>query len=691
MNRRDFLAANTAALASPVLSQTAAQPHQPIPRAKWIENGIIDAGGSHEPHSFVIRRGGYRLDAHERYQEAQSEEVLRRLKSQGVEVFHTHLYKGAGMAHEKAEMEDAKRVAAIAHGLGMRVDSYLQWNTMMYETFFAEEPRAKNWVQRDEAGVPIKLVYGFQQSFRYRPCFANAEYLEYLGRIVRYAVEEVKTDFIHFDNFDLNSEPDSCHCESCVNGFRRFLRTKYTAAERKERFGFENIDHVNPPSWNRQNPPERMEIIFDPAIQEWIDFRCQVMSDALGQMAKLAKSINPEVVIEVNPHGIQGGNRAWEAGLDHSRFLKHTQVFWTEEHNAPEYLDDGRLISTIRSYKLGRRYNNIVFTYIAGDPAAMAESLAFNQTIGYAGNDPLPKNMLKYIAFYKQHRDYFTGAVDAGNVALLRSYPSITYHNARAQLSAILMEQALIQSRIPFDLIFDEHVADLSKYRVLILPDSQCLSDAQLASIRAFVQNGGGLVATGLSGMYDQWRRLRVKPGLLGLVDSQRPARGYEENVQRSEEAGRHVTKEFGKGRVVHFPSIPFDGDLPPMTNYFKIDRRFWKAPSNWAEMAKLVRWAAREEIPVTISGPPYLVANLVAQPENRRSMIHLINYNHRNTPEISPVEITCSIPKGEAVKQVRILSPDDAPRTIDARPAPGGAAFTVPLLKTYSIAVVNW
>jgi hypothetical protein len=92
-----------------------------------------------------------------------------------------------------------------------------------------------------------------------------------------------------------------------------------------------------------------MRIIYDPAIQEWIDFRCQSMTDALRQMALYAKSLNPEVVIEVNPHGITGGNRAWQAGLDHSRFLKWTEVFWTEEGNPPGYAPDGRLVSKIRA------------------------------------------------------------------------------------------------------------------------------------------------------------------------------------------------------------------------------------------------------------------------------------------------------------------------------------------------------
>ena len=90
------------------------------PKAKWIENGLIDAGGSHEPYVFIVRTGGAPRDTRAMLDRAQSEETLRRLKSQGVEVFHTHLYKGFGMAAEKAEMEETKRVAALAHQLGLK-------------------------------------------------------------------------------------------------------------------------------------------------------------------------------------------------------------------------------------------------------------------------------------------------------------------------------------------------------------------------------------------------------------------------------------------------------------------------------------------------------------------------------------------------------------------------------------------
>jgi glycosyl hydrolase family 42 (putative beta-galactosidase) len=691
MTRRNFFLSKIAGVTAlhAAASARAAEPTRPasLPRAKWIENGIIDAGGSHEPYSFVVRRGGHRLDAYQRYQNAQSEEVIRRLKDNGVEVFHTHFYKGAGMVHEKAEMEDAKRVAEIAHRYGLKVDSYLQWNTMLYETFFAEEPRAKDWVQRDADGRPILLRYGHQQSFRYRPCFSNQEYLEYLKKLVRYAVEEVKTDFIHFDNYDLSPEPDSCHCPHCVRGFRDSLCRKYTPERRKERFGFDNVDYVNPPRWNRPNPPEKMQIIYDPGIQEWIDYRCHSMAEALRQMAEYAKSMNPEVVIEVNPHGITGGNRAWEAGLDHARFLNYTEVFWTEEGNKPAYRSDGRLTSTIRSYKLARAFRNVLFNYISGDAASMAEGLSFNQTIGFVGSDPIPPEMLKYIAFYRRHRDLYVGAQDSGTVALLRSYPSITYNQPRVQLGTILMEQALIQARIPFDLVFDQHLKDLSKYRVLILPETECLSDEQLAQVRRFVENGGGLIATGQAGMYDEWRRVRVKPGLEGLIDVRAEAVGYQESVEQTEISGAGTRKEVAKGRVVYFPAVQYDGPVPEHADYFEIGSRFWKLPKNWMEITESVRWAARNEIPATITGPLYLVANVVDQPEKRRRMIHLVNYNSGKVPEIAGVRVTCRLPDGAVPKEVTLYSPDlNAPRTL-----PPANTIAVPPVKVYSVVAVSW
>jgi hypothetical protein len=675
------------------VAQAATRGTEP-PQGSWIKDGLILAGGDQEPYIFVVRRGGQKLDAHEYYEFEQSEKAIRKLKDQGIEVFLTHLYKGFGMAAEKPDMEVTIRTAAMAHRLGMKVDTYIQWDTMMYETFFAEEPRAQGWIQCDQWGQPIMTEYGFQQSFRYRPCFSNQEYIDYLKKVVHYAVVEVKTDFIHFDNFDLSPEPDSCHCNGCKSGFRKFLKTKYSPEQRKERFGFENVDFVNPPLWNGSNRPEKLVIIFDPVFQEWIDYRCHTMEDALGQMVDLIRPLNPEVVVEINFGGVVGHNNPWTRGNDHSKLLKHTQVFCDEQDSPPDYLPDGRLITTIRTYKMARTYQNIVLIDSLASELANGENLAFNQTIGSAGDDPLNQEVLKYISFYRRNRDLYVGTKDVATVAVLRSHPSITYNNSRAGLSAILVEQALIQARVPFQLIFDEHLGDLSPSlcKVLILPNSECLSDDQLALVRRFVEAGGGLIATEQAGLYDQWRRLRVKPGLEGLVDNQPPAAAYQEEVRNAPvAAGPPSRKPVGRGRVVYFPGIEFEGPLPPPEPYFHIGPEFWKRPKNSKELIDAVSWTAQSDLPLRVTGPDFLAANLVEQPDKRRRLVHLVNYN-RQVPSIENIEVQCAMPEGQPASAVRLYAADsDAYKTLNFQMQGTKAVFTVPRLNVYCMVAVAW
>ena len=143
---------------------------------------------------------------------------------------------------------------------------------------------------------------------------------------------------------------------------------------------------------------------------------------------------------------------------------------------------------------------------------------------------------------------------------MLRSYASLTNNNAACQLSTILVEQALIQASVPFALVFDEHLLDLKQYKVLILPNSECLSNDQLSLIRRYVDEGGGLVVTEAAGLYDEWRRVRTNPGLSGLVDNQEAVTGYQEEVEPQKQAGKAVvtrkTSRAGKSRLYSHDSF---------------------------------------------------------------------------------------------------------------------------------------
>lgn len=235
----------------------------------WIKDGFVDAGATHEPWIFQVRRSGaqFNLWQKDRYDYQMSEEYIKSLSESGVTVYHVSFYKGFGFKAEKGNMDKVAKAAALAHKYGMKVDTYIQWNTLAYETFFSEVPEAKKdlWYQIDVNGKPIMLTYGYQQSFRYRPCFNNDEYMNYYKeKIIRYAVEVVKTDFIHFDNFDYNHPAEADHNPATILAFRKYIGDKYSPSKLVERFGFDDISNVLPPMWNESNPAREVLTINDP-------------------------------------------------------------------------------------------------------------------------------------------------------------------------------------------------------------------------------------------------------------------------------------------------------------------------------------------------------------------------------------------------------------------------------------------
>jgi hypothetical protein len=191
------------------------------------------------------------------------------------------------------------------------------------------------------------------------------------------------------------------------------------------------------------------------------------------------------------------------------------------------------------------------------------------------------------------------------------------------------------------------------------------------------------LVAIGQAGLYDQWRRARATPGLAGLSDGQAPGRGYQEKVRETDEEGGTATrKEVGQGRAAYLPALRFDGPLPAPAAFFTISNRYWKRPANWQEFTDAVRWAARDDLPVRVDGPPHLVANLVSQPAPRRLLLHLLNY-HPTAKPIDNATLRCQVP----ATTIRIYSPDADVLTATARP---DGTFCLPTIRTYSIVVID-
>jgi len=606
---------------------------------EWIRDGFADAGATHEPWIFQVRRnnGNFNQWQKELYETQTSEEFIKSLAEAGISVYHIYGYKGFGFEAEKDHMDQAAKAAAIAHKYGMKVDTYIQWNTLAYETFFAEVPEAETdlWYQTDVNGKPILLTYSYQQSFRYRPCFNHKGYMDYFKKkIIRYAVEKIQTDFLHFDNFDFNYPPEADFNPATIAAFRKYLEDKYTPETRLERFGFESVSHVLPPMWNDSNPADKMVVINDPVIQEWIDFRCWTFTTRLAECARFARELNKEIAIEVNPHGLVGSNRAWEAGINHPDLMQYTNVIWTEDTNNPRW-ENGVAIGKFRHYKLGRTTHNFILTGNS-KPQDFAENLALNRTIGFLGTH-LPEGAGKrYLDFWLSHKELYTNMIGGEKVAILRSYPSMAYSVIETQVAVNTAEQVLQQRQIPFDIIFDQQLDNLGKYDVLVLANQESLSDISIANIKMFVKNGGGIVATGNTGMYDEWRRLRKNSLIREML------------METDWEKGKKNVMAFNywKGRVIYIPEL-----VPPEGEIKLGFESNWMMPENANELESDVYWAAGKILPLTVSAPEWVGVSHDTQV--KRDVIHLFNY--RDQQNVAGITLQY---KG-VVKKAWMVSPD--------------------------------
>jgi len=380
-------------------------------------------------------------------------------------------------------------------------------------------------------------------------------------------------------------------------------------------------------------------------------------------------------------------------------------IVWTEEGNEAGVTRDGILVSKIRTYKMATTLNKRVLTYTAeispdgtltsgraGGKLQMAESMTYNrQSLGMvggvlAGYGAAP-DQRRYIQFFRDNFEHFRDVDNIADVAVLQSHASMGFNNDRPWQSAMLFEQVLIQAKIPFDIVFDDNLRDLSKYRVLVLADQECLSDVQLELIRRFVKQGGGLVATEHSSLYTEWRQRRGDFGLRDLLRVEAPPwhdGGEPDELLKT----KPVRNSAGGGRVVYLAEVKPAIEKPPGVS---MTSEYWKLPVNWEELVSAVKWAAGDTLSLEVSAPLTLVAELIRQKGRRELLLHLLNYQGASVPRVRDVHATLQIPAGGKVAGLTLLSPDGNSAVSPRYTVQGQRmSFTVPEIETYSVAVIK-
>jgi hypothetical protein len=637
---------------------------------------------THEPLDFLLRRGDHFDDEPARYARMVDPDNIKRMADAGVVWGRIFFYKGFGLEYERPHMDQAKRAADLMHQLGMKVSLYIG-GTMFTEAFYRETPQAVDWEQRDQWDHWVP--YGVQ-TYRHFACPNEPLYRDYLKRILKIGIQDLRADELAFDNTNLQAEPESCRCARCIAAFGDFLRQRYpTSGAATRRFGLPDVDWIRVNEWGSYDQPDSLTVLDDPVLQEWTRFRCETMAKYTGDLYDYVKSVNPNVAVLLNIKGVYCFNRYWTGAVYHPLYAGRIDLmaFDTLGYDAGIDPATGALVSQIRSYKIARRLETSCEDSFA-DEVRAAVHMAFGYQKPVEGLAAAPFGSGAFnvftptMEFFREYNErYYTGTDNVADVAALRNWPSMAYSISAAYVPATLMEQVLIQYKVPFDLLYEEQLDRIGRYAAVILAGQECVGDAQAEILLRYVRGGGTLIVAGNTGQYNEWREEREANSLL---------------PPRSE----------GKGRVVYISKIvpadaslavdvpvvhdPHTGVAPPKR--VEMVPAQWVLPKNHEEIYKMIVAAMPGGLSIVTEAPLTTVMELLDRVQTNETIAHFINFDRQNG--VAPFAVTLRKRFPGPVKSVTSFSPEsDDLVNLSFKEAGGAVNFIAPGMRTYSMIVV--
>lgn len=620
--------------------------------------------GAWEPLHFKIRCGGDPEQTIAVHHRREAKDYIKRLKKQGYNLYIIAFEKGFGLTAEAEERERTRRITELCHKHGIYAGGYLRYTTFVPDTVKQDVPDCiERFACRNSEGKFPR--YGVQ-GFRYLPCPTSTDYLEWLGQFIKIGVRDIGLDLLHIDGLDMIAEPWACKCDRCKAGFREWLQTRYpTSAAQKYRFGFSGMEFVDPPDVTNMHPIQLpLPIMSDPIFQEWTFYHTHLLKEVWTFIVGTAHRLNPKCVIQGNGQFNPARNNAFYGGMDIELMSEvGSEGFYTEEGPGNDLLPNGRIRGFFETFKKLRGLGITVYTgnsmpetgpmerrheHLKRD---MAAQMAFNLDAVGMGGGEAPE----YMAFHRDRRDLFHGVAPSHDAAIYHSERTRVLNCGTPIATTQLAMDVMLRGHVPFGYLLSSRRKDLRKFRALVLPETECMTDKEAEDIARYARGGGGILILGPNtGAFDEFRHAHKKNVLIHKL-------GIEERIGLSA-----FTARVGKGRVAFMRElITPQGNPQKIVDYWiKLhkDRRIpgfamnpweWNTPLNAAQFLSLLRWVGdgyRFE-PIMADS---VAVEFVKQEKKKRYLIHLVNFDLDN--DVGPFEIIC---RGLKSQKAQAFTPD--------------------------------
>lgn len=362
--------------------------------------------------------------------------------------------------------------------------------------------RQPDWRQKDASGDDIGHV-------NFGDLCPNSPYREHVISRMSEISRNYDVDGWLLDMLEYARNPAGCYCSYC--------RRKY-----REAYGRELP--VGPPEYS----------------SEWlrlVQWRFKCIEDLLREIVTEVKRFRPSCVFTHNAFAFRAGNE-WEAGEDFEQLFEYDDVVT----NIPTWnfggLAQSRFVDMIWKAGLYTR----VFRGLSGKPVWMqfgrfpydrdyqcqaepeialaAYSIISNGGCPFVIDNVFPSGVLdrtgaarlsRVLSRIKAETDWFEFDGELAFAAVLYSRSSHTWSDlahpgeSRYLRSFEGLCKALSEGHVPYQVVSERRLgtADLSRFKVVVCPESAVLDEEAVSALREYVRGGGGLVAMGRAALAD--------------------------------------------------------------------------------------------------------------------------------------------------------------------------------------------
>jgi Hypothetical glycosyl hydrolase 6 len=609
-----------------------------------------------------------------------------------------------------------------AHADGLKVFARMDCGSA-FEPFYKAHP---DWFAVNAAGVPYRTGSEESGVVLYTTCINGPYYDEYIPRILREIIAHEKPEGFTDNHWAGLGRESMCYCVNCKTKFHQFSGKDLPAAK--------NWDDPAYRQWIEWSYKRRLEIwdLFTSTTKAAGGPDCIWSGMLSGNFVQAAasfrdmKELCERADIIMLDHQGRANNGLGPPGTGQSEGFQENGDTGKRVHGlggwdklAPESM------ATYGPRKAARPIPEVRM-WMADGVAGTIQPW-WHHVGGYQEDRRQFQVVEPFFRWYADRQQYLTNRQPVASVGVVYSQRNFEWYGRdKANILSLApyngVVQALIRARIPYLPIDADYVErDGGQFSVLVLPNLAVMSTAQVEAIRRYVGEGGSLIATDETSLYDDYgdprpdfaladvlganysgRRygpknaaglehtyLRLTPDVGQDVDGPRhgdePAKSAPRHpILRGFDATNIVT--FGgilpevkaaPGTTVPITFVPEFPIMPPENSWMRhprsaipalvlreqngariaflpadIDRRYGQGniPDHGDLLANLVRWGAKESIPLEVKGPGLIDCHLYRQP--KRIILHMVNLTSAGTWRIPVEEL---IPVGPLVVRVKL------------------------------------